>query len=348
MHEIGPIRPPSEAASLLIRATRNCPWNKCEFCPIYKKALFELRPVEEIIEDIDKAFYNYGDRFYSAFLQDANSLVMKTPDLAKVISHIKKKFPNIQRITSYARVRTIARKSTEDLIRLREAGLSRLHIGLESGYDQLLEYMKKGATSELAIEAGKKIKASEISLCFYIILGLAGHLKLEGKAAWRQHALHSAQVCNAVDPDFIRVRTLTIIKGMPLYEKLQKGEFEKASDIELIKEEELFIKSLEATSRFVSDHSTNVLMDIEGKLPEDKEYMLSLLKKYLSLSENEQMNFRLGTLFRACGHTPNYKNFADFFDMRKRQQINAVIREMEKNEPGSVKKLVSELRSMLV
>ena len=133
-----------------------------------------------------------------------------------------------------------------------------------------------------------------------------------------------------------------------MYKKLKNGEFEKASDAELIREEELLIKTLKVNSRFVSDHSTNVLMDIDGKLPEDKEYMLSLIKKYLTLSEEEQMNFRLGTLLRACGHTPNYKNFTDFFDRKKRRQVDAVIEEMEKREPGSVKKLVSELRSMLV
>jgi hypothetical protein len=135
---------------------------------------------------------------------------------------------------------------------------------------------------------------------------------------------------------------------MPLYEKLKNSEFEKASDAELIREEELLIKNLEVTSRFVSDHSTNVLMDIEGKLPEDKEHMLSLIKKYLDLSEEEQMNFRLGTLLRTCGYTPNYRNFDDFFDLKKRKQVDKVIADMEKKESGSSKKLLSRLRSMLV
>lgn len=347
-HEVGPIRPPSEAGSLLIRATRNCPWNKCQFCPTYKQVRFEKRPVEDIIRDIDRAAAYHGDQFQTAFLQDANSLIMKTPDLVRVISHLKEKFPSVRRVTSYARARTVARKTVEELKQLHEAGLSRLHIGLESGYDALLEYMKKGVSSELAIEAGQKVKQSGISLCFYVILGLGGRLRLEGEETWRKHALETARVLNAVNPDYIRVRTLTIKEGMPLYEKLLSGEFEKASGAEVVREEELLIENLEVTSRFVSDHSTNVLMDVRGKLPEDKEHMLSIIRRYLELSEEEQLNFRLGTLFGVLGYAPNYRTFNDFFDPSKRQQVTAVIEEMEAREPGSAGKLVERLNTMLI
>jgi radical SAM superfamily enzyme YgiQ (UPF0313 family) len=160
-YEVGPIRPPSEARSLLIRATRNCPWNKCEFCPIYKCHPFEKRPVEDILSDIDTAAAIHGDVYHSAFLQDANSLLMNTVDLVKVITRIKEKFPAVARVTSYARARTAARKTIEELNLLHEAGLSRLHIGLETGYDALLDYMKKGMTAEIAVEGGRRIKQSE-------------------------------------------------------------------------------------------------------------------------------------------------------------------------------------------
>lgn len=347
-YEVGPIRPPSEANSLLLRTTRNCPWNKCEFCPTYKQVQFEKRPVEDILRDIDIAAAYHGDRFQTAFLQDANSLIMKTPDLVKVLSHLKEKFPSVRRVTSYARARTVARKTVEELKQLHEVGLTRLHIGLESGYDALLEYMKKGVTSALAIEAGQKVKQSGISLCFYVILGLGGRLRLEGEETWRKHALETARVLNAVDPDYIRVRTLTIREGMPLYEKLLSGEFEKASDAEVVREEELLIENLEVTSRFVSDHSTNVLMDVRGKLPEDKEHMLSIIRRYLELSEEEQLNFRLGTLFRVLGYAPNYLNFNEFFNLSRRQQMTAVIEDMEAREPGSAKRLVEQLNMMLI
>ncbi|MGD2294781.1 MAG: radical SAM protein [Candidatus Aminicenantes bacterium] len=347
-YEVGPIRPPSEAHSLLIRATRNCPWNKCEFCPIYKRHTFEKRPVEDILQDIESAAAAHGDVFRSAFLQDANSLLLKTADLVKVIASIREKFPAVERVTSYARARTAARKSVEELKQLHEVGLTRLHIGLETGYDALLDYMKKGMTAEMAVEAGRRIKLSGISLCFYVIIGLGGRLKLEGKETWRRHAVETARVLNRVDPDYIRVRTLTVREGCPLYEKVHKGEFEIAGDAELVREELLMVKNLDVTGRFVSDHSTNILMDVRGKLPEDKEKMLSIMRRYLSLSAEEQFNFRLGTLFRFFGYSPSYRNFEDFFDLRKRQEVQAVIDEMEADEPGASRRLMDRLNKMLV
>ena len=176
--EIGPIRPPSEAHSLLIRATRNCPWNRCKFCHTYKGEKFQLRALEEIKRDIETAkaiqemitemawkseyggnikeaavrvlntppnaaFHNVALWLYaggeSAFLQDANSLIMRTNELAEIIKYLKKTFPDIKRITSYARSKTAAKKNLDELVGLHEAGLSRLHIGLESGYDPLLQ-----------------------------------------------------------------------------------------------------------------------------------------------------------------------------------------------------------------
>jgi radical SAM superfamily enzyme YgiQ (UPF0313 family) len=347
-YEAGPIRPPSEAASLLIRATRNCPWNKCEFCPTYKGLRFERRPLAEILEDIDKAAVFHGDVFQTAFIQDANSLVMKTDELVEVISHLKEKFPGVRRVTSYARARTVARKSLEELKRLDEAGLSRLHIGLESGYDPLLEYMKKGVTSDLAIEGGRKVVESGISLCFYVVLGLGGKLRLEGEETWRNHALHTARVLNEVNPDYIRVRTLTIKEGMPLYEKLVSGEFELLSDAEVVTEEQLLIGNLEVTSYFASDHSTNILMEVRGQLPEDKEEMLSIIDQYLELSEAEQLNFRLGTLLRFFGYEPNYRSFREFFVPARKEAVTAMIQTLEEDQPGRPAEVVAHFNRMLI
>lgn len=342
--DVGPIRPPSEAGSLLIRATRNCPWNKCEFCPVYKRSPFEMRPVEDIIRDID-LYADRGSLCQTAFIQDANSLMINTPDLVKIISHIKQKFPHIHRVTSYARARTVARKPLDELKKLHKAGLSRLHIGLESGYDALLQWMKKGHTSKLSEEAGQKIKEAGISLCFYVILGLGGRLNLEGKQTWRKHTLETARVLNRVDPDHIRVRTLAVRKGTPLYEKLQKGEFEKSSDVEVVREEELFIKNLNVTSHFVSDHMSNILMDVKGKLPEDKKHMLSVIRAYLELPLEEQLRFRLETLFRYTGYFPNFQVFNQSFDSPQGKDIAATIKDMEANQPGSVQNLIDQMTS---
>jgi radical SAM superfamily enzyme YgiQ (UPF0313 family) len=347
-YELGPIRPPSEAGSLLIRATRNCPWNKCEFCPTYKGLSFERRPLEDILEDIDKAAAFHGDGFQTAFIQDANSLVMKTNELVTVISRLREKFPRVQRVTSYARARTLARKSLEELNRLHNVGLTRLHVGLESGYDPLLEYMKKGVTSDLVIEGGKKVVESGISLCLYVVLGLGGRLMLEGEETWRNHALSTARVLNEVNPGYIRVRTLTIKEGMPLYEKLTNGEFEQLSDAEVVREERLLIEKLAVGSYFASDHSTNVLMDVRGQLPQDKEAMLLILERYLQLSGEEQLDFRFGTLLRFFGYQPNYRSFKEFFVPSKRKAVAAAIQQLEGQRPGKTKELVAEFNRMLI
>ena len=347
-YEVGPIRPPSEAASLLIRVTRNCPWNKCEFCPTYKGARFERRPLEDVLQDIDRAADYHGDIFQTAFIQDANSLVLKTDELVQVLNRLKERFPSVRRVTSYARARTVARRSLEELRQLHEAGLSRLHIGLESGYDPLLEYMNKGVTADLVIEGGKKVVESGISLCLYVVLGLGGGLRLEGEETWRNHALHTARVLNEVNPDYIRVRTLTIKQGMPLYEKLVSGEFEESSGAEKVREERLLIQSLEVTSYFASDHSTNILMDIRGQLPQDKEAMLSTMDRYLELTEGEQLNFRLGTLFSYFGYEPNYRSFSEFSVPARREAVTTVIEQLEQEEPGKARRLAAELNRMLI
>jgi radical SAM superfamily enzyme YgiQ (UPF0313 family) len=323
--ELGPIRPPSEASSLLLRVTRNCSWNRCKFCHIYKGKRFELRPVEDIKQEIlavkaiqdrlkeaaakaggmeasalailnsplSETHFNVALWLYhggtSAFLQDANTLIMPTPDLVEVIKFLKKTLPSIKRITSYGRSKTAAKKKLEDLKALHEAGLDRLHIGLESGYDPVLKYMDKGVTAADHIVGGKKVVESGISLSEYVLLGLGG------KKLWREHATETARVLNEIgETDFIRVRTLTIKEGMPLFDEVKEGKFVRATDEEIVAEEKLLIENLNCKSYFISDHITNLLQEIEGQLPEDKDKMLAAIKSFQSLPAEERQNFRVG------------------------------------------------------
>jgi hypothetical protein len=326
--ELGPIRPPSEASSLLLRVTRNCSWNRCKFCHIYKGKRFELRPVEDIKQEIlaikaiqdqlkeaamkagyggqveaaaaailthplSETHFNVALWLYhggtSAFLQDANTLIMPTPDLVEVIKFLKKTLPSITRITSYGRSKTAAKKKLEELKALHEAGLDRLHIGLESGYDPLLEYMDKGVTAVDHIAGGKKIVESGISLSEYVLLGLGG------KKMWREHATETARVLNEINgADFIRARTLTIKEGMPLFDEVKEGKFVRSTDEEIVAEEKLLIENLDCHSYFISDHITNLLQEIEGQLPDDKDKMLAVIDRFQSLSDEERQNFRLG------------------------------------------------------
>ncbi|MFC2034225.1 radical SAM protein [Chloroflexota bacterium] len=326
-YELGPIRPPSEAYSLLIRATMNCPWNRCKFCSSYKKDKFQLRPVADIKKDIEiaKAIYDdvakraletgYGNRvkevaglilnsphnqvvhnvalwIYSGaeniFLQDADSLIMRAGELVEVLHFIKEVFPTVKRITSYARSKTAAKKKPEELEALRKAGLSRLHIGLESGYDPILQFMDKGATAEAHIKGGRNIVESGISLSEYVLLGLGG------KEMWREHAVETGRVLSEINPNFIRIRTLSVGKRTLLYDDVEAGNFTQLTDEEMMAEEKLLIENLHCTSAFVSDHVGNLLQEIEGKLPQDKNRMLAVIDRFQSLSPEERTNFVVG------------------------------------------------------
>lgn len=377
--EQGPIRPPSEAYSLLLRVTRNCPWNRCEFCHTYKGKKFSLRTVEEVKRDIDTVqeivsevkalswMHGFGgditaplvnlilqngphypgdfrsvslwlyDGGKTVFLQDANSLVLKTDQLVEILNYLKKTFPSIERITTYARAKTVSKKTVEELRDLCQAGISRIHIGLETGYNPLLQYMKKGVTAQEHIEAGKKVKESGISLSEYVILGLGG------KGMWREHAVETARVLDQINPDFIRVRTLKVLKTMPLYEKIERGEFVLLSDDEIVAEERLFIENLEGiTSTFVSDHILNLLEEVEGKLPEEKGKMLALIDRYLALSAEEKANFQLG---RRAGF---YRSMDDLSNPELSHQVEKALRRIELERPGGIEKVLSELMESFI
>ncbi len=211
-----------------------------------------------------------------AFIGDLDSLVMKTSDMVEVVEFLYETFPTLQRVTCYARAKTILKRPPEDLKKLRTAGISRLHLGLETGDDALLKFINKGATADEMIEAGRMVKEAGISLSEYVILGLGGQTR------WREHARQTAKALNAIDPDFIRVRTLSVFPGTPLYDAVDRGEFCQLSDMEILREERLLISLLEVNSEFVSDHISNYV-PVEGKLPMAKQEMLEQLDDILSL-----------------------------------------------------------------
>jgi len=374
--EQGPIRPPSEAFSLLIRITRNCPWNRCSFCPVYKGSRFSIRPLEHVLKDIEQIAKSislinlrFGGEIYaineitlnrvlndagidpqaficavnwystgmrSVFLQDANSLILPTEKLLCVLNKLAHNFPNVQRITSYARAQTIYKKSLDEMILLKEHGLNRIHIGLESGSDVVLKIMKKGVTKEQHIEAGKKVVEAGIELSEYYMPGLGG------QKFWKEHAIESADALNQINPTFIRFRTLAIPSNTPLYEEWQSSHFKKCTDLEIAQELLCFIEHLDGiTSIIKSDHILNLLPELEGQLPEDKEKMITIINEFLNLPQDEKLIFQIG---RRMGL---FEKLYDRMDFKKRSVVQQIIRQYDIHN-DNVEEVINQFMSRML
>ena len=333
--ETGVYRPPSEGGSdsLLVRFTRNCPWNRCGFCAMYKQERFEIRSVGEICRDIDAMaavtedlraqsrklghngeishdaamalmgqapdlnhhpgfamLYHWllsGGR--TAFLQDANSLIMRTGDLMEALGYLRSTFASIERVTSYARARTVERKPASELAAICRAGLDRLHLGLETGDDDLLRQIYKGVSAHGQIRAGKKAMAAGFEISEYWMPGLGG------RAMTGRHAENTARVLNEINPHYIRSRPFRPIRGTPLRKAMDQGEFEMLSAREQLLEIRRMVEALEVTSRVCFDHAGNRWKDRRGahvfsmgyegyKFPEEKTALLARIDEGIAVA----------------------------------------------------------------
>jgi len=369
--EQGPIRPPSEAFSLLVRVTRNCPWNRCTFCPVYKDTRFSIRPKDHVIKDIDSVYrsveiiqktareegnaplaeirkaagdgnhvdplaFNAAlnwtrDGMRSVFIQDANSLIIKPSDFVEILTHLKTRFPWVERITSYARSHTIARISDDNLKAIKNAGLNRIHIGLESGSDNVLKMTKKGVFKETHIKAGLKVKKAGMELSEYVMPGLGG------KAYSKEHAVETADALNQINPDFIRLRTLAIPNSVSLFDDYETGRFEKCTDLMMAEEVLLFIESLnKITSVLKSDHILNLFQNLEGKLPGDKENMLDIVRRFLAMTPDRQCVYQVG---RRLGY---FSRLSDMENHRRLERAEKACKQFGIT-PENVDEVIDEL-----
>ena len=225
----------------------------------------------------------------TVFLQDADPMILRTKDLVKIVSYLREKFPSIERITSYARIKSIKKKSPEELKEIREAGLTRLHAGIESGDKRVLERVEKGITPEEEIEAGRKAIEAGFELSLYIMPDLAGE---EGSGS---HAVETARVLSEINPHYIRVRPFIPVIGSPMYEEYIRGEIKLSSPKKRLLEIKLLVENLNVTSRICFDHRANPYLiggipllrpDYEGyKLPEEREILLEDIDRALRMPE---------------------------------------------------------------
>ncbi len=355
--EQGPIRPPSEAGSLLLRVTRNCPWNRCTFCPLYKGRKFSVRPAAEVMADIDavarqvralqqqeeaggplsrsrlrqwhdqlpaaeqapfRAAVHWRDHGQNAvFLQDADALAAGAAELSAVLEYLYRTFPQIERVTCYSRSATVVRYDPAELAALHRAGLNRLHMGLESGCDPVLQKVRKGADQALHVRAGRMVRAAGIELSLYVMPGLGG------RAFSAEHARQTAAALNRIDPHFIRLRTLAVPPGTPLEEDLLAGRFVLCDSLEIAQEILLLLESLQGITSYVaSDHVLNLFEDLEGKLPGDKERMIVMLRAFMALSEEQRVLYLLG---RRAGC---FRGLKDLRDPTRRAEAERLCRQL--------------------
>lgn len=286
----GPIyRPPSESDSLLIQATVGCPHNKCSFCMVYKRGpRFRVRPVVEICEDLEEAKRQFDDRFRTLFFPAGNTIAMPTDQLATVCAYARALFPSLNRITVYGSSQYIHQKGPKGLLRLREAGLTRIHVGMESGDDEVLRRIKKGSDRRRQIEAGFMVREAGIELSEYVILGIGGEERSQ------RHALATASAINAISPHFLRLRTLVPKVNTLLLHQINRGHFRVLTPHQVLRETYSLIENITIPTRVLSDHYTNYV-NLEGRLPEDKEVLLRKLDAALSWDESRFRPYFVGT-----------------------------------------------------
>jgi radical SAM superfamily enzyme YgiQ (UPF0313 family) len=340
--DLGPIRPPSEALSLLIRVTRNCPWNNCLFCPVYKGTKFARRTEEEVLAEIDLLAdaasclrerlgidrsqtsisgreclrivhdhtCTYEERRIAlwlhrggnnVFLQDADSLIMPAPRVAGILKHLRSRFPEINRVTTYARSRTLFAKTDAQLADLKEAGLTRIHVGLESGSDEVLAFVKKGCRAEHHVVGIKKAAEAGFDICCYVMPGLGG------KEFSEVHARDTARVLREINPTHVRLRSMFLNDGIPLYEKVRSGEMTLLEEHEQVSEIRDLVRDLKGVNgRVASDHDHNLLMDVEGHLTDDAEFLEHKLSRFLDLPRDTRDSFIVA---RRAGHLRSFDAF---------------------------------------
>lgn len=273
-------RPPSEANSLIVQVTIGCAHNRCTFCSMYKDKMFRMRPESEIFDDLRELRGIYKN-LPRVFLADGNALVLKTEALMRIFNYIHELFPECERISLYASPRDLLNKSEADLQALQQNGLGIVYMGIESGDDVILAHINKGVTAEEIIEAGQKAIAQGLVLSTMIISGLGGAKR------WREHAVESARVVSAVDPQYISLLTLMIEPDTSLAREVNAGSFTLLSPHEVLLETQLFLENLNVThAEFRSNHASNYI-SLKGQLPRDITQLKRTVIKALGISEDQ-------------------------------------------------------------
>jgi radical SAM superfamily enzyme YgiQ (UPF0313 family) len=268
------IRPPSEADSLILQITVGCSHNRCTFCPTYKAKRFRIKTFGEIKEAIDEAA-QLGWAIERVFLADGDALIVPQPRLMEIMSYLKEKLPRLRRVGIYANAKGVLKKTQAELRELKEAGLGIIYLGVESGDQVVLERVKKGATYEKLLQAGRMVKEAGIKLSVTVLLGIGG------KERSREHAVATGRILTEMDPNYAGALSVMIVPGTPLYEEQAQGRFSLPAPFELIEELRTIIAHTDMHGLFFSNHASNYL-PLKVRMPKDKEDALRLIDDVLA------------------------------------------------------------------
>lgn len=268
------IRPPSEAESLILQITVGCSHNRCTFCPTYKAKRFRIKTFPEIKEDIDEAAQS-GWAIERVFLADGDTLIVPQPRLMEVMDYLNEQLPRLRRVGIYANAKGVLKKTADELRELKESKLGIIYLGVESGDEVVLERVRKGATYERLVQAGRMVKAAGIKLSVTVLLGIGGQERS------REHAIATGRILTELDPDYVGALSLILVPGTPLYEEQTQGQFVLPGPFELIEELRTMLEHTAMHGLFFSNHASNYL-PLKVRMPKDKEATLQLIDEVLA------------------------------------------------------------------
>ncbi|MDQ5987781.1 MAG: hypothetical protein CSYNP_03527 [Syntrophus sp. SKADARSKE-3] len=267
------IRPPSEAHSLLLQVTVGCSHNRCNFCGTYKDVKFRIKSQEEILEDIMEA--SQYRRVEKVFLCDGDALIIPQKRLVEILELIRKNIRGVKRVGLYGNTKSILRKSVEELKELQALGLGIVYLGVETGNEDLLKAIHKGATYDQIVEAGRRVKAAGIALSVTVLLGIGG----VGMSA--QHAMDTARILTDLDPDFVGALTVMFIPGTPLYDDYVSGRFVLPDTFGFLKELGIMIANSQFTDCFFTSNHASNYFPIRARMPEKKEATVAMISRII-------------------------------------------------------------------
>ncbi len=263
-------RPPSEAGSLIVQVTLGCSHNRCAFCSMYRTKRFRARPLDAVRADVDEARRVLGPDVRRVFLADGDALCLSARRLAGVLGALGEAFPRLARVGAYANARDVLRKGNGELEELRRRKLAILYLGLETGDDEVLEEIDKGASSAEIVEAVRRAGAAGIATSVMVLVGIAG------RARSLAHARRSADAVNRMEPTYTALLTYTPTPGSPLFDRVRRGEVELPTPLESLREIREFVAALRCRTVLSCNHASNYLA-LQGRIPAAREDMLRRL-----------------------------------------------------------------------